>query len=249
MIAWAACWPQRGADATLWAQVDAGSDLSTQRRIFLKVLVTGPVVACAGTDPASPALGEAGSSVGEAGSGASVGGQGQGTAGRLGSAGSPYTVGGTSSGGNGVFFPSGGGSTASGSGGSSVGTGSGGTGTAGTGTAGTGTSSSGFLTPAGNVSGIPVGALIIADGIVFVGRDAQGLYAMSMQCPHKGCAVVFSGNELDCPCHHSRFDRNGNVLVGPATSPLPHLAVFVDGAGNVSVDRYTVVSLSARTPI
>ena len=50
---------------------------------------------------------------------------------------------------------------------------------------------------------------------------------------------------LDCPSHHSKLDRDGNVLVGPATSPLPHLAVFVDAAGNISVDRFSVVTPSA----
>jgi Rieske Fe-S protein len=99
------------------------------------------------------------------------------------------------------------------------------------------------------VSAVPVGALVVVAGIFLMGRDAKGIYAMSMQCTHKGCALAFSGMQLDCPCHHSRFDSNGNVLLGPATTPLPHFAVSVDAAGNMSVDRYTVVSGSARTAV
>jgi len=101
----------------------------------------------------------------------------------------------------------------------------------------------------GNVSAIPVGSLMVLGGIFLMGHDAQGIYAMSMQCTHRGCAVGFSGSVLVCPCHLSRFDSNGNVLQGPATTPLPHFKVSVDAAGNISVDRYTVVSGSTRTPV
>jgi Rieske Fe-S protein len=152
---------------------------------------------------------------------------------------STFVVGGTNPGGTT------GGSTFVGDGGKATGT----SGSTSTGTAGTGVSSNPNLYAAGNVSDVPLGSLVIAAGLFLVGHDAQGIYAMSMQCPHKGCAVVFEGERLDCPCHHSKFDRNGNVLVGPATSPLPHLAVTIDGAGNIFVDKYATVGLSVRTPI
>lgn len=101
----------------------------------------------------------------------------------------------------------------------------------------------------GNVSEFPPGAFGVAGGLFYVGHDANGIYAMSMQCTHKFCTVVPSGNELDCPCHHSRFDHNGKVLVGPAITPLPHYAVYIDSAGNLSVDKYTEVSASARVAV
>jgi Rieske Fe-S protein len=85
--------------------------------------------------------------------------------------------------------------------------------------------------------------------LFFVGHDAGGLFAMSMQCTHKGCVVVMAGEVLDCPCHQARFDRDGNVLRGPAVLPLRHFALFVDGAGNISVDRFTTVTPSTRTAL
>jgi Rieske Fe-S protein len=100
-----------------------------------------------------------------------------------------------------------------------------------------------------NVSSIPIGSLSIVGGIFLVGRDADGLYAMSMECTHKGCTVTLTGSDLACTCHESRFDSNGEVLQGPAPTPLPHFAVSVDAAGNISIDRFTVVSGSERTAV
>jgi glycine/D-amino acid oxidase-like deaminating enzyme/nitrite reductase/ring-hydroxylating ferredoxin subunit len=59
-------------------------------------------------------------------------------------------------------------------------------------------------------------------------RDADGtLHARSAVCPHLGCIVHFDAVEKtwDCPCHGSRFDRYGRVIVGPANRDLaaaPH---------------------------
>jgi Rieske Fe-S protein len=103
-------------------------------------------------------------------------------------------------------------------------------------------------TPAGNVSSIMVGSLVVVSGSYILGRDAQGLYAMSISCTHQGCPVAPSSNGLYCPCHGSRFDSNGAVVQGPARSPLTHYAVLVDSAGNITVQT-TVVSASARTAV
>ena len=54
-------------------------------------------------------------------------------------------------------------------------------------------------------------------------RDDQGeLHAVSAKCTHLGCVVHFNSAERswDCPCHGSRFDTNGEVLHGPASTPL-----------------------------
>jgi Rieske Fe-S protein len=54
-------------------------------------------------------------------------------------------------------------------------------------------------------------------------RDDQGLlHAVSPVCTHLGCLVGFNKAEKtwDCPCHGSRFDKDGKVLDGPALKPL-----------------------------
>ena len=58
---------------------------------------------------------------------------------------------------------------------------------------------------------------------VAIYRDERGVcHEHSALCPHLGCIVHWNGAEKtwDCPCHGSRFDALGRVIVGPANSPL-----------------------------
>lgn len=69
---------------------------------------------------------------------------------------------------------------------------------------------------------------IIRHGLtkVAVYRDAAGdLHEMSAVCRHLGCIVDWNSFEKtwDCPCHGSRYDAMGQVIMGPANSDLePH---------------------------
>ncbi len=54
-------------------------------------------------------------------------------------------------------------------------------------------------------------------------RDDDGsLIEVSALCTHLGCVVQWNSLERswDCPCHGSRFAPNGEVLNGPAITPL-----------------------------
>jgi len=67
-------------------------------------------------------------------------------------------------------------------------------------------------------------------------KNADGsLVALSLLCTHVCCECSYyaSSNVIACPCHGSVFDANGNVLQGPASSPLPKVQLKVDSAGNV----------------
>ena len=107
---------------------------------------------------------------------------------------------------------------------------------------------------AGNVSALAVGALRAVPGVpVAIGRDADGVYAMTLTCTHQGCDIEASGtvapSGIACSCHGSRFDRNGQVVNGPATSRLAHFAVDVDMDGAITVHTDNVVGATDRTAV
>jgi len=57
-------------------------------------------------------------------------------------------------------------------------------------------------------------------------RDEAGaLHKHSAACTHLKCIVQWNHIEKtwDCPCHGSRFDPTGKVLMGPAIDDLPRV--------------------------
>jgi Rieske Fe-S protein len=55
--------------------------------------------------------------------------------------------------------------------------------------------------------------------------------AFSMACTHEGCLLgITNGQQFDCPCHFSRFAKDGSVVRGPATRSLQHLPTSYDSA-------------------
>jgi nitrite reductase/ring-hydroxylating ferredoxin subunit len=81
-----------------------------------------------------------------------------------------------------------------------------------------------------------------------VGQDSGGYFAFTAICPHRGCQVdaPSSTGATVCPCHGAKFDGNGAVTKGPATTPLDHYAVAICN-GHVYVDSSTTVPPSTRS--
>lgn len=73
------------------------------------------------------------------------------------------------------------------------------------------------------------GALVYREERVALLRQGEGYLALSLVCTHLGCTVVVGADGLSCPCHGSRFDRQGRVLHGPADRPLRPLPVALRG--------------------
>lgn len=77
--------------------------------------------------------------------------------------------------------------------------------------------------------------------LVRVERDTYAAY--SQKCTHLSCAVFYSqeSRDLVCPCHEGHFSvRDGSVLQGPPTRPLP--AVQLERRG----DRLFAIGMTNR---
>jgi cytochrome b6-f complex iron-sulfur subunit len=104
---------------------------------------------------------------------------------------------------------------------------------------------------AGTVSALSVGSLNAVSGTpVCIGRDAQGVYAMTLTCTHEGCDMGTQGSVsssgIVCDCHGSKFDVDGNVTQGPATTALQHYAVTADATGTLTIHGDQSVASSVR---
>jgi Rieske Fe-S protein len=90
------------------------------------------------------------------------------------------------------------------------------------------------LRPAGSVTGVfgryPYPVLVVA------GRPGRYL-AFSADCPHEGCDLTWvkGDQQVECPCHGSRFASDGRVINPPANQDLSVLPVDVAASGNLRV--------------
>ncbi len=126
------------------------------------------------------------------------------------------------------------------SGGDSMSGGSG-SGSGGSPMAGSGSSPSagmGGASALGPTSEVPVGGgKIFTSAKVVVTQPSAGDYqAFSAVCTHQQCIVDQVANgTIDCPCHGSKFSaKDGSVITGPATSPLPSQKISVS-SGKISL--------------
>ena len=97
----------------------------------------------------------------------------------------------------------------------------------------------------GSVEEFPVGSITLnKEQKVFIVRAKEGyFYAVSAVCTHLGCIVNWKPEEglIACPCHGSKFDREGKVMEGPAPQPLPRFSLTIDDQGQLIVDKAVLV--------
>jgi len=72
---------------------------------------------------------------------------------------------------------------------------------------------------------------------VIINQDGM-IAAYSLTCTHLGCTIEEnkeSGTGFTCPCHGSAFDKNGEVINGPAQKSLRSLRVEITNENKVMV--------------
>jgi cytochrome b6-f complex iron-sulfur subunit len=109
--------------------------------------------------------------------------------------------------------------------------------------------STSMVIPVGQPKNYPRNSLLYAaEARVYIGHDAQGLYALDAVCTHLGCLVERKEEGgFVCPCHDSHFDAQGRVETGPATQPLRYLHLWLDEEeGQLFVDRTQPVEPTVR---
>jgi Rieske Fe-S protein len=80
----------------------------------------------------------------------------------------------------------------------------------------------------GDAANYPVGSRTVRSDIPAVIYNRGGeVVAYSLICTHLGCTIAENGAEFECPCHGSRFDKDGIVMKGPAQNPLKNLRVEI----------------------
>jgi cytochrome b6-f complex iron-sulfur subunit len=79
---------------------------------------------------------------------------------------------------------------------------------------------------------------------IYIIRSQEGFFSLSAVCTHLGCLTTWQPeiNMITCPCHGSKFNRDGAVAEGPAPKPLPWLKMWLNDDGELLVDRATKVA-------
>ena len=97
---------------------------------------------------------------------------------------------------------------------------------------------------AGSVEEFPAGSVTLnKEQKVFIVRAKEGyFYAVSAICTHLGCIANWKSEEgiIACPCHGSKFDREGRLMEGPAPRSLPRFSMTTDEQGQLIVDKGVV---------
>ncbi|HEV8082264.1 MAG TPA: Rieske (2Fe-2S) protein [Chitinophagaceae bacterium] len=58
-------------------------------------------------------------------------------------------------------------------------------------------------------------------------KEDNSYSALLLLCTHQQTQLTVTGNGYSCPLHESNFDKNGNVIKGPAETALHHFITSV----------------------
>jgi nitrite reductase/ring-hydroxylating ferredoxin subunit len=89
----------------------------------------------------------------------------------------------------------------------------------------------------------------VAGQNLFILHDSDGFAAIAAVCSHLGCIVAPGPEGFDCPCHGSRFARDGRVIRGPAPSPLQWFEMSLSPDGQIVVDTRKTMPVGTKYPL
>ena len=106
---------------------------------------------------------------------------------------------------------------------------------------------------AGHPDDFPPGSVTLQqDQKVYIVRAKEGyFYALSAVCTHLGCITNWKSEEgiVACPCHGSKFDREGRKIEGPAPRPLPRFSMTLNEQGHLVIDKSVIVGDEATLKV
>lgn len=106
---------------------------------------------------------------------------------------------------------------------------------------------------AGSVENFPPGSVTLdKEQKVYIVRAKEGyFYALSAVCTHLGCITNWKPEEgiVACPCHGSKFNREGTKIDGPAPRSLPRFALSLDEQRELIVDKSVTVGDDATLKV
>jgi cytochrome b6-f complex iron-sulfur subunit len=98
---------------------------------------------------------------------------------------------------------------------------------------------------AGRVDNFPPDSVTLdKEQKVYIVRAKEGyFYAVSAVCTHLGCITNWKSEQeiIACPCHGSKYTKEGNVIEGPAPRSLPRFSMTLDDKGQIIVDKSQIV--------
>ena len=84
----------------------------------------------------------------------------------------------------------------------------------------------------------------LPDGVHFFDRvilvkDNENYKLMSSKCTHLGCKIdKMDHDQMVCPCHGSRYNKNGRPVIGPAVDPLHEIPFTTEKTDDSLILRY-----------
>jgi cytochrome b6-f complex iron-sulfur subunit len=77
--------------------------------------------------------------------------------------------------------------------------------------------------------------MVFPDVPALVVRREDGFQAYGLVCTHLGCTIEEVAEGFLCPCHGSRYDREGTIVRGPALKSLQRLRTEISTDGRLIV--------------